>query len=160
MTEKNTDDRISIRDYIDTRFDAVMLSASQRFDAQQLALKDALMAQEKQTALALINTEKAIDKADLNTEKRFALLTDKIDGAVDAISKSTGAQGIYVTHNDLAISLDKLQGNIETMIRPVITFMNNQTGKSQGMSIGWGVLVGSVGLVSTVILLILRLSGK
>src|ERR1035437_374099 len=124
MTEKNTDDRISIRDYIDTRFDAVMLSASQRFDAQQLALKDALMAQEKQTALALINTEKAIDKADLNTEKRFALLTDKIDGAVDAISKSTGQQGVYVTHSDLNIIVDKIQTGFNDALKPLVSQVN------------------------------------
>jgi hypothetical protein len=159
MTEQNNNS-ISIRDYIDTRFEAIMLNASQRFDAQQLALKDALMAQEKQTALALINTEKAIDKADLNTEKRFALLTDKIDGAVDAISKSTGAQGIYVTHSDLSGEMEKLRVSFEGMLRPVITFMNSATGQQKGISGSWSVIVTAISISATLILLGLRLLGK
>src|ERR1035437_3759148 len=149
---------ITMRDYIDTRFDAVILNASQRFDAQQLALKDALMAQEKQTALALINTEKAIDKADINTDKRFGALSEQIGALAETLNKNTGAQGIYVTHSDLAIVVDKIQTSFETALKPLVSQVNNltaaqnsQQGKSSGLNAGWGYLIAGVSLIGMII---------
>ena len=160
------ENNISLRDYTDTRFESVILNASQRFDAQQLALKDALLAQEKGTSLALVNTEKAIDKAAGNTDKRFDELSEKISTAIDTINKSTGAQGIYVTHTDLNMFGDKMQTSFENVLKPLIAQVNtltnaqnNQQGRSSGFSASWGIILGAVGLTSTVILLGLRLSG-
>jgi DNA anti-recombination protein RmuC len=158
---------ITIRDYIDTRLEAIIMMASQRFDAQQLALKDALMAQEKGTSLALVNTEKAIDKASAGTDKRFDELSEKISTAIDTINKSSGAQGIYVTHSDLSVFGDKLQTSFEEALKPLVSQVNiltnaqnNQQGRSSGFSASWGIIIGAVGLTSTIILLTLRLMGK
>jgi hypothetical protein len=137
-----------------------VLASNQRFEAQQLALKDALIAQEKAVAAALAGTKEAIIKNDANTDKRFDLLSEKIDSIADTINKSTGAQGIYVTHSDLSTEMEKLRISFEGMLRPVVSFMNSAQGGKAGVSSAWGYVVGSVGLVSTVILLGLRLSGN
>jgi N-methylhydantoinase B/oxoprolinase/acetone carboxylase alpha subunit len=159
MKDENNN-AISLKIYVDTRFDAIILNASQRFDAQQLALKDALLAQEKGTSLALVNTEKAIDKAAANTDKRFDELSDKISTAIDSINKSTGASAIYVTHTDLSSEMEKLRVSFEGMLRPVVTFMNSQNGKSdEGKNI-WAYVVTAISLIISIILFALRLGGK
>src|ERR1035437_9573995 len=145
---------ITIRDYIDTRLEAIIMMASQRFDAQQLALKDALIAQEKGTSVALVNTEKAIDKAAANTDKRFDELSDKITGAIDTINRSTGAQGVYVTHTDLSGEMEKLRVSFESMLRPVITFMNEKQGSGTGIKDLGGMAATAISVLVAVALLI------
>lgn len=133
------------------QFNSAKEAAAQRFEAQQLALKDALIAQEKAVAAALEGTKEAISKADTTTDKRFDLLSEKIDGVMETISRNTGAQGIYVTHTDLNNAMDKLQTSIEATLRPVVTYMNSNQGKSSGLNSGWLYLLGGLSLISTVI---------
>lgn len=136
---------------IDDKFKESDIKYQIQFSAAKEALGIALIAQEKGTAAALEGTKEAINKADVATDKRFSLLSEKIDGVVETISKNTGAQGIYVTHTDLAVALDKLQVSIESTLRPVVNFMNSQSGRSSGFNSGWGYLVGGVGLIATLI---------
>jgi len=158
--ESNT---VSLKEYTDLRINDTVTASNQRFDAQQLALKDALISQEKAVAAALEGTKEAIVKNDANTDKRFDLLSEKIGGVVEAINKNAGAQGIYVTHSDLASEMEKLRVSFEGMLRPVITFMNSQTGKDIGAStksnsIVQGIVIGSVilGIFGTVISLVIK----
>ncbi len=104
-------------------------------------------AQEKAVAAALEGTREAINKADITTDKRFDLLSEKIDNVVTVISKSSGERQIYVTHTDLQVSLDRLQANIESTLRPVVAFMNSSVGKSSGLSAGWQFALGAFGLI-------------
>lgn len=127
-----------------------------QFNAAKEAVGIAQVALEKQTAQALDGTKEAINKADITTDKRFSLLSEKIDGVMETISKNTGERGIYVTHTDLSIAMDKLQAGIEASLRPVITFMNNQTGKSTGVEMTWGRIAMIVGIISAVVALIFR----
>ena len=110
-----------------------------QFNSAKEAVSIALIAQEKAVAAALEGTKEAINKADINTDKRFSLLSEKIDGITSSMSKSSGERGIYVTHTDLNIAMDKLQSSIEATLRPVVTFMNSQTGSKTGMAdlAGW-----------------------
>ena len=178
---KRIDGRIEyLKEYFDLRVTDTVLASNQRFEAQQLALKDALISQEKAVAAALEGTKEAINKADATTDKRFDLLSEKIDGVVETISKNVGEQGVYVTHTDLSVAMDKLQTNIEATLRPVVTFMNSQIGKetvtdpamtkltrvvedlvgtkSQGISTSWAVLLGAVGFIATILTIFFALS--
>lgn len=131
-----------------------------QFTAAEKAIGIALIAQEKQVAAALEGTKEAINKADINTDKRFSLLSEKIDGITMTMNKSTGERGIYVTHTDLNIAMDKLQVSIEATLRPVVTFMNSYKGGEKQINNIWGYIVGAIGIVSGIILVILRFSGK
>lgn len=159
----NAHNTVSLKEYTDLRINDTVTASNQRFDAQQLALKDALISQEKAVAAALDSTKEAIGKAEIATDKRFDLLSEKIDGVHETITKNVGAQGVYVTHTDLTAALDKLQTSIEITLRPVVTFMNSQTGKDIGASnksssIIQGIIVGSIilGIFGTVITLIIK----
>ena len=127
---------------------------------------------------ALTATKEAINKADQANEKRFdavnefrstlsdqqaKLLTrteydsahksliEKIDGVENRINRTEGASNVYVTQSDLANAMDKLQVSIEATLRPVVTFMNSQTGQQKGIGASWGVALGIFGLVSTIL---------
>lgn len=141
LDEKNKDD--------DTKYQI-------QFSAAKEALGIALIAQEKAVAAALDATKEAINKAEIATDKRFALLSEKIDGVSEQLNKNAGAQGIYVTHSDLSAEMEKLRTSFEGMLRPVVTFMNSQTGQQKGMGLSWGVLLGAIGLISAVIAIVSR----
>jgi hypothetical protein len=130
-----------------------------QFGSAKEAVGIALIAQEKAVAAALEGTKEAINKADINTDKRFSLLSEKIDGITDTMNKSSGERGIYVTHSDLSIEMEKLRISFETMLRPVVTFMNSQTGGAEKETHIMSYMVSAIGITSTVILLGLRLTG-
>lgn len=119
------------KEFSNLRVDDTIIMSNQRFEAQQLALKDALISQEKAVAAALVGAKEVTDKNDANTNKRFDLLSEKMDGIGEQISKNVGASGIYVTHSDLSTEMEKLRTSFEGMLRPVITFMNTQTGQQR-----------------------------
>lgn len=110
-----------------------------QFTAAKEAVGIASTAQEKLVAQALDGAKEAINKADVATDKRFELLSEKITTLSDTLSKNAGAQGIYVTHTDLSVEMEKLRSSFETMLRPVITFMNSAqgTGKGRQDMYGW-----------------------
>jgi len=143
---------------VNEKIESVVLAANQRFEAQQLALKDALISQEKAVAAALEGTKEAITKNDANTDKRFDLLSEKIDGVMGALNKNVGERGIYVTHSDLSVEMEKLRTSFETMLRPLVTFMNSQQGKSSGLNSGWIYLIGAISLIGTIISIFFALS--
>lgn len=161
-----------------------------QFSDSKEAVGTAFVAQEKAIGAALTGTKEAISKAeqvtkeaitknDANTDKRFDLISEKIDSLVETMNKNAGSQGIYVTHTDLSNEMEKLRTSFEGMLRPVITYMDSQTGKqgvvdpvvhnlvkevrslqearsagegkSAGIGMSWGVLLGAVGFISTLI---------
>ena len=126
-----------------------------QFNSAKEAVSIALIAQEKAVAAALEGTKEAINKADINTDKRFSLLSEKIDGITVTMNKSTGERGIYVTHSDLSTEMEKLRNSFEAMLRPVVNFMNSQTGKIDESQNIWGYIVGGGGLIVAVMTLIL-----
>lgn len=141
---------------LDEKFKDTDVKYQIQFSAAKEALGIALIAQEKAVAAALDSTKEAINKADIATGKQFDLLSEKIDGVNDVLNKNTGAQGIYVTHSDLTIALDKLQTSIEIALRPVITFMNTQTGQAKGAANMWGYISGAIVLAGVIIGIIVR----
>lgn len=128
-----------------------------QFNAAKEALGIALIAQEKAVAAALDSTKEAIGKAEIATDKRFDLLSEKIDGVNETLNKNAGAQGIYVTHSDLTFELDKLRTSFETMLTPVVTFMNSTQGSTKGMNALWGYFAAAVGVIVGVVGIVLAI---
>lgn len=151
------ENEISLRDYfdsvvkhIDDRFKDVDVKYQIQFTAAEKAIGIASTAQEKLVAQALDGTKEAINKADVATDKRFELLSEKITEVSDKLNLNAGQQGVYVTHVDLTNSLDKLQTNLESTLRPLITFMNNQQGKDTITDPRMDALITQVALLTTV----------
>src|ERR1035437_8368918 len=91
-------------------------------------------------------------------ESNHKSLIEKIDGVESRINRTEGASNVYVTQNDLNVVVDKItelitQGQVsnELALQPVIAFMHSQTGKSQGISSSWGVMLGAMGLIGTIL---------
>ena len=169
---------------VDEKFKDNDTKSQIQFLAAKDALGIALIAQEKAVAAALEGTKEAINKADITTDKRFDLLSEKIDAIANTMSKNTGAQGIYVTHDDLTTSIEKLQDYMEHTLQPVVAFMNSQQGKQgifdpqitllisemkatresaangagqkQGIGSSWLVVVGAVGLIGAIAAVIMN----
>ena len=137
---------------IDEKIDASNDKYQIQFADSKEAVNTAFIAQEKAIAAALAGTKEAINKSDTTTDKRFDLLSEKIDGIGETLSKSAGAQGIYVTQPDLTMALDKLQNNIEVTLRPVVAFMNSQTGRAESAATNWT----QVGIVGGIIIALLK----
>src|ERR1035437_7353515 len=104
--------------HIDEKFKESDLKYQIQFSDSEKAVVTAFIAQEKAISTALIGTKEAINKSDTNTDKRFDLISEKIDSMAQVMSKNSGEQSIYVTHNDLQYSLERLQTNIESTLRP------------------------------------------
>ena len=129
-----------------------------QFTAAEKAIAIASTAQEKLVAQALDGTKEAINKADVATDKRFELLGEKITSLSDTLNKNAGAQGIYVTHTDLSVEMEKLRTSFEGMLRPVVNFMNAQTGRNNGLHAGWIYLLGGVSLISTLVAIFMAIN--
>ena len=136
---------------IDDKIDASDVRYQIQFNSAKEAISIALIAQEKAVAAALDGTRESINKADITTDKRFDLLSEKIDGVMNVLNKNSGERVIYVTHADLANEMEKLRTSFESMLRPVVTFMNSQTGKGVGANQLWGYIIGAIGLLATVL---------
>lgn len=147
METKRIDERFKD---VDEKFRDNDIKYQIQFNAAKEALGIALIAQEKAVAAALDSTKEAIGKAEIATDKRFDLLSEKIDGVSETLNKNTGAQGVYVTHVDLSAEMEKLRTSFETMLNPVITFMNNSTGQKTGVSNSWGLVLSIAGLISII----------
>jgi hypothetical protein len=147
VREKNTENTFRDRkDYYDLKINDTANMAAQRFEAQDKAIN-----------AALDGTKEAINKADVNTDKRFSLLSEKIDGITNTMNKSTGERGIYVTHSDLSVEMEKLRNSFEIMLRPVVTFMNSQTGKEDESKNIWAYIIALAGIALAIVALILKI---
>lgn len=127
-----------------------------QFNAAKEALGIALIAQEKAVAAALDSTKEAIGKAEIATDKRFDLLSEKIDGVNETLNKAAGSQGIYVTHADLSVEMEKLRNSIADSLKPLTTFMNSQTGKAQGIDSSWTRMAMIIAAAATIITLLIK----
>lgn len=127
-----------------------------QFTAAKEAVAIASTAQKELVAQALGGTKEAITKNDTNTDKRFDLLSEKIDGVMEAMNKNTGERGIYVTHEYLNISLDKLQSNIEAALKPLIAYMNASEGRGGGAKDMYGWIIGGISFLIMVASFIIK----
>lgn len=141
---------------IDEKIDANDVKYQIQFSSAKEAVAIASTAQEKSMTASFEGTKDAINKADVNTDKRFEAISQKIDGVSELLNKNAGAQGIYVTHNDLNVEMEKLRVSFEAMLRPVVTFMNSQTGKTQGVDMSWSRAAMVIAAAATIITLLVK----
>lgn len=79
--------------------------------------------------------------------------TYKDEKANELRSQIERERGTYATHSDLTALGEK----IEATLKPLISGEAQQRGRSGGLNSAWGYLVGGVGILSTIILLIVKL---
>jgi chromosome segregation ATPase len=78
--------------------------------------------------------------------------TYKDEKANELRSQIERERGTYATQSDLRASTEKL----EAMIKPLVEYVAAAQGRTSGLSSGWGVLVGVLGLAIAVAVAVLR----
>lgn len=127
---------LTLREYVDTRF-----------EAQREAVAAALAAQEKAVAAALAAADRAVAKAETAAERRFesqnefrGTLTDQ---ARTLMPRAESEQAIRMLNE----KLDLLTARV-----------NSRDDKAGAWAAGWGLLVGLVGVVAAVISIVFALT--
>jgi hypothetical protein len=121
-----TDDRISLRDYIDLRISqqreltaAALESWRTRHEDLITQMSSSFEERDKRTALALTVTSDALAKADIASDKRFERI------------------------GDVAAALAGVDARIHVLEQAQYT----SAGRTTGFTAGWGYLVGALGFV-------------
>jgi hypothetical protein len=135
MANASADD-VSLREYVDTRF-----------EAQREAVAAALAAQEKAVAAALAAADRAVAKAETAAEKRFESVNEFRSALADnfrTLMPRAEAEAAMKTVNE---KIDILTSRV-----------NARDERSNTWASGWGLIVGIVGVVSAVIAIVFALT--
>lgn len=127
---------LTLREYVDTRF-----------EAQREAVAAALAAQEKAVAAALAAADRAVAKAEMAAEKRFEAVNEFRAALADnfrtLMPRSESEQAVR-TIND---KIDILTARVNA---------RDERGQGRGDVVGW--IIGAVGLVAAVISIVFALT--
>jgi hypothetical protein len=124
-----TDDKVSLREYVDGRF-----------EAQDKAVAAALAAQEKAVTAALAAADRAVAKAEAASEKRF-----------ESVNEFRGALADSARLLMPRAEAEQLFRAMAEKIDEVTSRVNARDNQGRGLSHGWMVLVAAVGLVATIV---------
>lgn len=122
-------DRVSLRQYVDTRF-----------EAQDKAVAAALAAQEKAVTAALAAADRAVAKAETASEKRFESINEFRGALADSARLLMPRSEAEQSFRSMTEKLDELT-----------TRVNARDERGRGLSQGWLFLVAAIGLVATVV---------
>lgn len=163
MTEKEV---VSIRDYfeklhqldkvyLDQRFADFTLQQQQRFDAQQKAVQDALASAEKAVNAALSASEKAVNKAEEaqglrnEAQNEFRKSLADLSGLMWTIKE--GSAAVDGLRRELGLRIDGIESKFSAELENLRTSRDTVKGRSEGLSAGWGWIVGGAGLIAALV---------
>jgi len=126
---------------------AKLREADERFHAER-DRRYAEVALEREKALKI---KEEADKAALSLARDIQVYKD--EKANELRSQIERERGSYATKSDLSATIDKL----EATIKPLSSYMAAQQGKTQGLGVGWSILVSTVLMVVGVVTVILLL---
>jgi hypothetical protein len=164
----------------EARFKAADTAVDSRFKASDIAVSAALAAQEKAVAAAFVASKEAIGKAETaqkeynersnefrgqlddqaktlmprpETLSMFRAIEDKLASVQTVLeSKLTNIQANAKSELEGAkLSFEKNQSTIETQIHSLREAKAQGTGKGEGVSMSWGILLGAIGLIATLL---------
>lgn len=127
---------LTLREYVDTRF-----------EAQREAVAAALAAQEKAVAAALAAADRAVAKAEMAAEKRFEAVNEFRAALADnfrTLMPRAESEQAVKTINE---KLETLTGRVNA---------RDDRGRGMGDVMGW--IVGAVGLVAAIISIVFALT--
>lgn len=116
----------------------------QRFSDNDKAIQAALVSQEKAVAAALAAAKEAVAKAETASEKRFDAVNEFRQTLSDQTTTFLRIPEYNAQHKAL-----------EEKVNILADRMNRTDGKSAGLDKGWGLLLGGLGGIATIVGLIL-----
>lgn len=141
--EKNT---IDLKTYFETLLIEKDKRYEQKFNDTRTAVDAALIAADKAVAAALAGQKEAVIKAENANEKRF-------EGVNEFRMQLRDQQSTFLSRTEYVSAHDNLAEKIGVLSSRI----DKTEGTGLGMKNLWGIIIGAVGITSTIILLILRL---
>lgn len=150
----------SIREYLERIIDERDRLYDVRFRAAETAVNAALAAQEKQTNASFSASEKAIVKAE-DSQKSYNVghndLSRKMEDQYKSMVPYSEARLKWDSVDKELIDIRKESAAIRDMLMKEIAGLRESratvSGKDAGITVSWGVLLGVVALVSSLILI-------
>lgn len=147
---------------------ALMTEADRRYMERFRAHEDAVNA-------ALAAHQRAVEKAEAATEKRFDTINEFKQALSDAyaammprteslqgfasVNEKMDIMGQRVASNMLKTEVEARMGSLVQKIDDLQQRMERNEGRAQGMSRGWALLLGTIGLIATLTSLYVAFSG-
>lgn len=128
----DTNDSVSLREYVDARF-----------EAQDKAVAAALAAQEKAVTAALAAADRAVAKAETASERRFESMNEFRGALADSARLLMPRQESEHLHRATAEKIDILTARV-----------NARDDRGRGLSQGWAILAAAVTFIATVLALV------
>lgn len=125
----DTDDSVSLREYVDNRF-----------EAQDKAVAAALAAQEKAVTAALAAADRAVAKAETAYERRFESMNEFRGALADSAR-------LLMPRLEAEQQMRAMTEKIDEVTKRV----NSRDDRTRGLGQGWAILIAAVGLVAAVV---------
>lgn len=122
----DSSETVSLREYVDGRF-----------EAQEKAVAAALAAQEKAVAAALAAADRAVAKAEAATERRFEN-SNEWRNTVETLQRT------YMPR----IESEQLHRASAEKLSEITTRVNARDDRGQGLNHGWVILVSAIGVIT------------
>lgn len=135
---------VPLKEHLEVLVNELDKRQQQRFEAQQVAVKDALTSQEKAVAAALAAAKEAVAKAETASEKRFDAVNEFRQTLTDQTNTFLPRPEYNAQHKAL-----------EDRVTDLTDRINTKDGKSSGMDKTWGLILGGLGGIATIVGLIL-----
>lgn len=107
---------------------------------QERALTAAMVAQEKAVAAALQAAERAVSKQEQSSEKRF-------DSVNEFRAQLSDQAATFLTRSESIQRMDTINEKISALEKR----MDRDDGKGEGLSSGWGFVLGAIGCIGGVV---------
>jgi hypothetical protein len=143
--EPHTSAHVSLREYLEMKlhYEAELRYANDRRYAEVNIEREKALKIKETADLAALNLAR-----DIQTYK-----DEKANELREQINRE---RGLYATQTDLTAAIREVVANI----KPLADYVSGQQGRSGGIGSSWGVLLGAVSLLSTIVVLFFVLSGK
>lgn len=148
----NQADHVSLREYfqqqidwlramLDERYATQVKALDAAFEAQRSAVQSALIAQQEARMAALASAKEAVAKAEAASEKRF-------EGVNEFRAQLSDQAATFISRVEYSALVER--------VRELAARIDKTEGRSSGLTSGWGILVGAVGLIGAIVALIVR----
>lgn len=128
------------REYLEAQITALSNVTAANMISQKEAITAALVSAKEALTAAMAASEKAITKAEEANEKRFASVNEFRQTLADQ-------QAGFATKSEVFLRINALEDKLAT----ALTTLSENRGKSQGANWMWGIFVGVVGILLTIV---------
>jgi hypothetical protein len=135
-----SEDKVELKEFILAVIEGNDRRYEQRFNDTKLAVDASLIAADKAVVAALAGQKEAVTKAETAAEKRFESVNEFRNTLSDQ-------QRNLMPRSEAEVKFDSFTKQIDG----VVARLDKSEGKGVGLSMGWGIFIGLVGVIGGLI---------